>query len=86
MTTSDPIREALMALVHRIAPEADPAALAGNRPIREQIDIDSMDSLNLLDGIADTFGIGVPETDYGRLQTLDDMVAYVAERRGAAHG
>lgn len=80
------IRGDVVGLLRRIAPEADLDALRGDRALRAQIDIDSMDSLNILAGLADVFGIAVPETDYGRLQTLDDIVAYVAERTGSGGG
>jgi len=80
------IRGDVVALLRRIAPEADLDALRGDLALRAQIDIDSMDSLNILAGLADVFGIEVPETDYGRLQTLDDIVAYVAERTGSGGG
>jgi acyl carrier protein len=83
MMTPDEIRAAIAMLLARIAPEADTAALAGDVPIRRQIDLDSMDSLNVIAGLTERFGVPVPESDYGRLQTMDDMVAYVAERLAA---
>ena len=79
MTRND-IRASILALLARIAPEANVAALAGDLPIRQQIDLDSMDSLNVLAGLTERFGIAVDEADYGRLQTIDDMIDYVAER------
>lgn len=80
------IRAAVLKLLARIAPEANVASLAGDVPIRRQIDLDSMDSLNVLAGLTEVFAIKVDEADYGRLQTIDDMVNYVAERRAAAKG
>jgi len=80
------IREAILGLLHRVAPEADLARLKGELPLREQIDFDSMDALNIFAGLSETFGMAVPETDYGRLQSLDDMVAYVAARVSGAGG
>lgn len=84
MMRPDEIRAAVLKLLARIAPEADSASLLGDVPIRRQIDLDSMDSLNVLAGLAEVFAIEVPECDYGRLQTVDDMVAYVAQRRGVS--
>jgi acyl carrier protein len=85
--TSSFSREALRALVFEvlagIAPEADPGALAGDAPLRDQLDLDSMDFLNLLVGIHERTGLDIPESDYGELQTLDALVAYLA-RAGAA--
>lgn len=86
MTNAEDIRADLLALLQRIAPEADLPSIRGEVPLREQIDLDSMDSLNLLAGVGERFGIEVPEDDYGRMQTLDDMVAYVIERTGARDG
>lgn len=83
MTESE-ARERILPLIHRIAPEADLDALQGDVTLREQIDFDSMDALNLFAGLAETFSIEVSETDYGRIQTLDAMVTYVVERRGGA--
>lgn len=82
----DEIRIDILRLLAGIAPEADVASLAGDVPIRRQIDLDSMDSLNVLAGLTERFGIEVDEADYGRLQTIDDMVDYVAERLVAGKG
>lgn len=84
--THDEIRRAILTLLRRIAPEANVAALVGDVPIRRQIDLDSMDSLNVLAGLTERFGVVVDEADYGRLQTIDDMIDYVADRLVAAKG
>ncbi|QID18435.1 acyl carrier protein [Nitrogeniibacter mangrovi] len=86
MKTPAEIRSAILGLLARIAPEADLAELKGDVPIRRQIDLDSMDSLNVIAGLTERFGVDVPESDYGRLQTVDDMVDYVATRLAAARG
>ena len=54
-------------------------------PLRDQLDIDSMDYLNFLIGLNARTGVEVPERDYGQLATIDDCVAYV-ERRVAGAG
>ncbi len=66
-----------------IAPEADPATLAGDAPLRDQLDLDSMDFLNLLVGIHERTGLEIPESDYAQLSTLDELVAYLARGGGA---
>jgi acyl carrier protein len=45
-------------------------------PVREALDIDSMDFLNFVTAMHRRLGINVPETDYGKLATLDKAVAY----------
>ena len=44
----DEIRTTALELLAEIAPELDPATLKGDEPIRDQVDLDSMDFLNYL--------------------------------------
>jgi acyl carrier protein len=80
----DEIRTTALELLAEIAPELDPATLKGDQPIRDQVDLDSMDFLNYLISIHQRLEIEIPEADYGRLSTLDDLVAYVEEALAAA--
>ena len=82
--TRDEIRTATLELLSEIAPELDQAALKGDVPLRDQVDLDSMDWLNYLISIHQRFEIEIPEADYGRLSTVDELVAYVDEARSAA--
>jgi acyl carrier protein len=72
------IRAAVLAGLARIAPEVDPATLRGDASLREQVDLDSMDFLNLVIGLSESLGVEVPEADYPKLATLDGCVAYLA--------
>lgn len=74
------IRDALFAALRTIAPEATPDELAVDEPLRDQVDLDSMDFLNFLVGLHEKFGVDVPETDYAKLVTLNDFVAYLQAR------
>jgi acyl carrier protein len=78
--TDTEIREAILQALHAIAPEVDPATLAPNVALREQVDLDSMDFLRVLVELQRTLGVEVPETDYARLVALDDWVRYFAGR------
>lgn len=78
------IRTAVLAIVKRLAPEIDPAKIVPDKPLRSQIDLDSMDWLNVLAIIHEKLGVDIPETDYGKVQTLDGIVAYLAGRIPAA--
>jgi acyl carrier protein len=77
------LRERVLRVLGRIAPEADLGTLDPREDLREQLDIDSMDFLNFAIGLHQEFDVDVPEADYPRLRTLDGCVAYVAQRRGA---
>jgi acyl carrier protein len=69
----------LEALAH-IAPEVDAQALDPAKPLRGQVDLDSMDWLNFLVGLHERLGVEIPESDYARLGTVDQIVAYLAEK------
>ncbi|HEY5547758.1 MAG TPA: phosphopantetheine-binding protein [Gemmatimonadaceae bacterium] len=77
---SHDIRSAVLAAIARIAPEVDPATLKGDERLRQQVDIDSMDFLNMVIDLHRELGVDIPESDYGKLATVDDIVNYLNER------
>ncbi len=83
MTRQD-IRAALIEALSAIAPEGDYAALRGDRPLRDQLDIDSFDFLNVVIRLHDKLGVDIPEADYQKLATPDSAVDYLASRLGVA--
>jgi acyl carrier protein len=76
--TRDEIKDAVVDALSEVAPEADPATLEPDVSVRDQLDIDSMDSLNWVIGIHERLGVDIPESEWGRLQTLDQVVDYIA--------
>lgn len=74
------IRAKALALLKTIAPEVETESLVGNQPLRRQVDLDSMDWLNFLVALHKNLGVDIPEADYRRLATIDDLVGYLAER------
>ena len=74
------IRAGVVAAIRSIAPEVDPDDLAADRPLRTQIDLDSMDWLNVILALDQRFGVPIPEADYAQLTTLDAIVQYLAAR------
>lgn len=82
MTDNDTIRQAVVDSVLTLAPEADFATVDPARSLREQLDLDSFDFLNLLIALHERLGVEVPEADYGRVDSLDALVAYLADKRG----
>lgn len=70
----------VVTLLRAIAPEVDPQALALARPLRQQVDLDSMDWLNFLVSLHERFQVDIPEADYARLVSLDDMLDYLQAR------
>jgi acyl carrier protein len=83
--TPDEIQAVVIRCIRRVAPEVEPDEIEPEEPLRAQLDIDSMDQLNIVIGIHKELGIEIPEEDYPRLMTLSGTVAYLDEamkRRG----
>ena len=80
--TRDEVRSVLLAILGEIAPEADLSRLKPDAPLREQLDLDSMDFVNFLVAVAERLKVEVPETEYGSVSTLNRCLDYVAGRRG----
>ena len=78
--TREEIRDTLIGILQSIAPEADYDALRPDANLRETLDIDSFDFLNVLIGLDEAVGVAVPEADYGQLESLNDLVNYIAAR------
>ena len=70
----------VLTLLRAIAPELEPEALEPARPLRQQVDLDSMDWLNFLVSLHERFGVEIAEADYARLISLNDMVDYLQAR------
>lgn len=83
MTRQD-IRAALIEALSFIAPEGDYAALRGDRPLRDQLDIDSFDFLNVVIRVHDKLGVDITEAEYQKLATLDSAIDYLASRLGVS--
>jgi acyl carrier protein len=79
-------RDLLVGLLHRIAPEADLDVVDPGAQLQDELDLDSMDFLNLMTALHDATGIDVPERDYPLLSTIDGFVTYVVDRSPATEG
>jgi acyl carrier protein len=71
------IRKVVQEEINNIAPEIDPATVDPAADLREAIDIDSMDFLNLVTALHHRTGIEIPEIDYPNLATMSGMIAYL---------
>lgn len=84
---AEQIRRAVLDAIAAVTPEVDQGTLAADRPLRDQIDLDSIDWLNVVANMCERLSIEIPESDYGALATIDSIVAYLqgghAQRRRA---
>jgi len=75
------LKDLVCKLILDIAPEADVQHLDPNEEFREELDLDSMDFMNLLDLILKETGVNVPERDYVKVNSLQSLTEYIATRK-----
>ena len=74
------IRSAVFRILGRIAPEANLDQISLEANLREALDIDSFDFLNLMIGLHDELNVEISESEYPKLSTLRELVRYLADR------
>ncbi len=74
------IRAVVTQVMNEIAPAIELSALRPEEPLRAQIDLDSMDWLNCVIELGRRLNLEIPENDYGRLATLEALLAYLEAR------
>jgi acyl carrier protein len=82
--TRNEISAVLIDELGRIAPETDASRLDPNAELREELDIDSMDFLNLVTALCERLKIDIPEIDYPKLATFANAVDYLVQQLGIA--
>jgi acyl carrier protein len=82
--TKDEIKQAIINALAGVAPEGDYDRLKPDRPLRDQLDIDSYDFLNVIVALHERLGVDIPEADYQKLLTLNGAIDYLAAKAGAA--
>jgi acyl carrier protein len=69
-----------MQLIHETVPNEDLGDLDPDVPLRDQLELDSVDFLNIVMELQMRFGIEIPEDDFIELTTLNRGVEYLAKR------
>jgi acyl carrier protein len=77
---STEIETVLREELRRIAPDIDIDDIDQNGELREEMDIDSMDFLNLVTALGKRLNLAMPEADYARMVTFSDMLNYLQSR------
>ena len=79
MTAAD-IREEILDILSDIAPDEDLSNLADDKPFREQLELDSMDFLDIVMELRKRHRIQIPEEEYKQLASMATTVAYLEPR------
>jgi len=74
------LKEIILGSLKQIAPDAPVDTLAPDDNLREALDIDSFDHLNFLIDLNGKLGVEIPEKDYGKLNTLAEIMDYLTLR------
>ena len=76
--TDEQVRELILNIIHDIAPDEDLSDVKPDVRLRDQLDLDSMDFLDIVMELRKRYKIEVPKEDYPQLATLDSCAAYLA--------
>jgi acyl carrier protein len=71
------IREEVIDILSDIAPDEDLSTLKDDVRFREQLELDSMDFLDIVMELRKRHRIQIPEDDYINLASMDSTVAYL---------
>jgi acyl carrier protein len=75
--TSDEIKDVILEIIEDIDEEADFSALDADAPLRDQLDLDSMDFLDIVMELRKRYKLQIPEDEYPQLATLSSCVTYL---------
>lgn len=76
MAPSD-IREEVIDILRDIAPDEDLSDLKDDVAFRDQLELDSMDFLDIVMELRKRHRISIPEEDYNELASMDSTVTYL---------
>jgi len=77
VTTADEVKKIVLAIIADIAPDEDLSNVKPEVRLREQLELDSMDFLDIVMELRKKYGIEVPEADYPKLASLDSCAEYL---------
>jgi acyl carrier protein len=79
------VRQIVIDIISDIAPDEDVTNLDDKKSLREQLDLDSMDFLDIVMELRKRHKIEVPQEDYPQLASLESCVAYLGPKFAAAN-
>lgn len=77
MTTAE-VKAVILDILEGIAPDEDLSSLDDAAPLREQLELDSMDFLDIVMELRKRYRVQIPEDDYGELATMESTIRYLA--------
>ncbi|OGV56552.1 MAG: acyl carrier protein [Lentisphaerae bacterium GWF2_52_8] len=75
--TREQIITSIKDIINEILPDGDCSQLDPDKRLRDQLELDSMDFLDIVMELRKHYGVEVPEADYGKLATLNSCAEYL---------
>jgi acyl carrier protein len=75
--TREDIRKSILDIISDIAPDEDLSNVKDDVRLRDQLDLDSMDFLDIVMELRKRYNVEVPEAEYMQLATLASSVVYL---------
>jgi acyl carrier protein len=76
--TPGEIKQVILDILEGIAPDEDLSSLKDDVPLREQLELDSMDFLDIVMELRKRYRVQIPEDDYVELATMASTVKYLS--------
>ena len=75
--TKDDVKQIVKDIIEEIAPDEDLGSIKDEVRLRDQLDLDSMDFLDIVMELRKQHGVEVPEADYPELASLQSCADYL---------
>ncbi|MBQ16084.1 MAG: acyl carrier protein [Planctomycetaceae bacterium] len=74
---TDEIRKVILSILVRIQPDEDLSGLVDDVPFRDQLELDSMDFLDIVMELRKQYRVQIPEDDYEHLASMSGTIRYL---------
>lgn len=78
------VRSIVLDIIAVVAPDADLSNIDDEKALRDQLELDSMDFLDIVMELRKRYKVEVPKEDYPELATLGGCVRYLSPKLQAA--
>lgn len=75
--TNNEVRNIILNCIIKIAPGTDISIIDDMTSFRDQLDLDSMDFLDLIMNLRKHYQIEIPKEDFPKIKTINDFINYL---------
>ena len=79
-TITQRVKKTILDIIAVVAPDADLSDVKADVGLRDQLDMDSKDFLDIVMELRKRYKVEVPKEDYPKLATLDSCVEYLTPK------